>query len=129
MPDGSERHGTLEHPANRQRLIQSLVEGDQTMTELAAEHGVTYQAVQQFALRHVDRIRQMSEEHAYGWAKMRADQLAGLDRVMIDVLSRTRWDGDTAHQLRTVQEGMRQVADDLERCPDRISLARANGVA
>lgn len=99
------------------------------MTELAVDYGVTQQAVSAFAARHADRISQMSEEHAYQWAKMRADQLASLDRVMVDVLSRTGWDNDTARQLRAVQAGLRQVADDLERCPDHIAVARANGVA
>lgn len=124
VPDGSERHGTLEHPANRQRLIAALVTGERTRTELASEYGVTQQAVSAFAARHSVRIAQMAEEHAYQWASRQAGQLQALDRLMADVIAVARWDGEVATKLRSMQVVMRQVADELEQRPDRILITQ-----
>ncbi len=88
------KRGALEVPHIRLALMRELAAGEHPQTELARRHGVTSQAVSEFAARHAERIADIVGKLD--------DQFAGL------------WAADKAARVATYQGQIEQIADLLD---------------
>lgn len=139
MADAQGKVGTLEHPATRQRLIRDLAKAEHSQKELGRRYGVSYQAVQQFAARHAERIAQVAEklddEFAGLWVADKAQRLAVLQGQVDDVLElmadpeRAAKAGvQAAEMMRVVQTGLKQTAEELGQLPGRVSVTHSGSL-
>jgi hypothetical protein len=136
-----ENWGALSRGHVKVALIRALATGEKSHRKLAAEHGVSPQAVDQFAERNADRIAavaaDLDNEFAGLWIadkrsrlaeyQAQADYIEALlnsdqDEEPADGKGRNRVTVSVAELLRTAQSALRAASEELGQLPGRVSV-------
>lgn len=140
--------GALERPHVRLQLIKQLAAGDQTRAALARLHGVSGEAIRQFADRHAPRITELQgkldDEFAGLWVADKANRLAHYQQQIEDVAAileaepeidegkASRGAGvnvSTAELMRVQASALRAIADELGQIPARMQVEHSGSLA
>lgn len=114
----------------RLKLIRELARGEATHRELAKQHGVTGQAVDQFAKRHAARIAAVREDIDAEFAgivfaekanriEMLSQQIEDVTEILADPDRAAKAGVQYAEMARTAQTAARAISEELGQLPAR----------
>lgn len=133
------RAGALERPHVRLKLVRQLAAGEHSLTDLAARHGVTHQAISAFAKRHAELIAdvasKLDDEFAGLWVAEKAARLAVLQH-QVEQIADTMGDPEAAAKAgvgaaemhRVQQQALRAIADELGQIPARVQVQHSGSL-